>query len=460
MTNDVVLAARLHDLGKLDGRFQRLCGRKPDTCPLAQSGHNWIERRRRAAVSDYPNGERHEALSVELMIRHGLHRTAHDVELVEHLVASHHGWARPFIRTARGMAHVDDQLFRVKFDDRLAHTEAERTPARFHAVQQRFGWLGLAWLEAILQLSDHRQVEAQNRGEFAPAGGEPIVVRRSATRPARPSETTLIALNGLVPGDYLAALGVLRALDVAHERARLLWQGTQPNLVTGLGIDEIVDRLADVRGNFRGAWPAELNKLTEDQCNQLLLTSEEPFRSQVVALLSTGGRSDMDFLSGGRSGFKSVFDWVTTTGTKGFSSDDLHRSLIGPRALSQGGKSFRWGPLAAQGARRPQIASKDKRTEPWIEWLSAMGISALVSVPEVRWGHLATRSTGIYGHGRDRRFRWPLWQVPLDWPEVRAALAGSRSSLRDALWCEAPRVTFGTDRNRTYGFGAGRPLWT
>ena len=461
MSHDLALAARLHDLGKLDDRFQRLCGRKPDAPPLAQSGHSWIERRRRAAVSDYPNGERHEALSVELMIRHGLHRTAHDVALVEHLVASHHGWARPFIRSARGMARIEDQLLHVKFDDRLTHAETERTPARFRALQQRFGWLGLSWLEAIVQLSDHRQVEAQTKGELAPAGGEPLDARKLATTPAaQPSETTLIALNGLVPGDYLATLGVLRALDVARERARLLWQGTQARLVTVLGIDEIVDRLADVRGSFRGAWPAELNKLTEDQCNQLLLTSEEPFRSQVVALLSAGGRSDMDFVSGGRSGFKSVFDWVTTTGTKGFSADDLHRTLIGPRALTKGGKSFRWGPLAAQGARRPQIASKDKRTEPWIEWLSVMGISALVSVPEVRRGRLATRSTAIYGHGRERRFRWPLWKVPLAWPEVPAALASSRSSLRDALWCEAPRITFGTDRNPTYGFGNAQPLWT
>ena len=168
----------------------------------------------------------------------------------------------------------------------------------------------------------------------------------------------------------------------------------------------------------------------------------------------------MDFVSGGRGGFKAIFDWLTTAETKAFSSDALRRSLVGPRSLVKGGKSLRWGPLAAQGARRPQIASKDKRTEPWIEWLSVMGVSGLVSVPDVRWGRLATRSTGIYGHKRERQFRWPLWRVALAWPDVAAAVAGSRSSLRDALWCEAPRLSFGPDRNRTYGFGAGRPLWT
>ena len=460
MAEDLALAARLHDLGKLDDRFQRLCGRKQDAAPLAQSGHSWLDRRRHATVSDYPKGERHEALSVELMIRHGLHKTARDEQLVEHLVASHHGWARPFVQAARGMARIDDQLLGLAVHDELAHAEAERAPARFRAVQARFGWLGLAWLEAIVQLSDHRQVEAQKRGDLAPTGGEPLDFRRSEARPATPpAESALTALNGVVPGDYLAALGVLRALDLADERARLRWQGTQAHLVTPLGIDDIVDRLMEVRGSFRGVWPAELNKLTSDQCNRILLITEEPFRSVVVALLSSGGRSDMDFVSGGRGSFKAVFEWATTE-AKAFSSDGLRRSLVGPRNLINGGKSFRWGPLAAQGARRPRDASRDKRTEPWIEWLSAMGIAALVSAPGVRWGRLATRTTGIYGHRREERFRWPLWRIALAWPDVAAAVAGSRSSLRDALWCEAPRLSFGTDRNRMYGFGAGRPLWT
>ena len=461
MTEDLALAARLHDLGKLDDRFQRLCGRRQDAAPLAQSGHSWIERRRRETVCDYPKGERHEALSVELMIRHGLHKTASDTELVEHLVASHHGWSRPFVRAARGMARIDDRLFCLAFDDELAHAEAERAPARFRSVQERFGWLGLAWLEAIVQLSDHRQVEAQKNGELPPAGGEPLYSHRSeAKRATPPAETALTAINGLVPGDYLAALGVLRALDLADERTLLRWQGTQPRLATTLGIDDIVDRLVDVRGSFRGVWPAELNKLSDDQRDELLLSAEEPFRSVVVALLASGGRSEMDFVSGGRSGFKSVFEWSTTTRAKTFSPDGLCRALVGPRILTTAGKSFRWSPLAAQGARRPQTASNDKRCEPWIEWLSLMGISALVSVPEVRAGRLATRSTAVYGNRwNSKRFRWPLWNVALAWPDASAALAGNRVSLRDARWCEAQRLSFGPARNRTYGFGPGQPRW-
>lgn len=456
---DLMLAARLHDVGKLDGRFQRLCGRKQDALPLAQSGHSWIERRRRAVVSDYPKGERHEALSVELMIRHGLHKTATDTELVEHLVASHHGWSRPFIRAASGLAPIDDPLFGFDFNEELAHGEAERAPARFRSVQKRFGWLGLAWLEAIVRLSDHRQVEAQKKGDIGPIGGEPLASRQPAVNGTTPSnEIALTALNGLVPSDYLAALGVLRALHLADERVLLRWQGTQPRFATALGIEGVVARLVDVRRSFRGDWPDELNKITDDNRNDLLLNTEAPFRSLVLAMLSPAGRSDMDFVSGGRSGFKLVFDWSTTTEDNTFSSDALHRTLVGPRHLFNKGKSFRWAPLAAQGARRPQIASNDKRIEPWIEWLSVMGISALVCIPEAQRGRLLTRSTGIYGYKWDgKQFRWPLWRIALAWPDVTAALAGNRFSLRDALWCEAPRLWFGTSKNRSYGFGAGLP---
>ena len=461
LIDDLVLAARLHDLGKLDDRFQRLCGRKPGADPLGKSGHGWVERRRRATASDYPEGERHEALSVELMIRHGLHDGANDPQLVEHLVASHHGWSRPFVRIAQGATQVHDRLFGLDFASELEHTESERAPARFRAVQDQFGWLGLAWLEAVIQLCDHRQSEAEDRGELGPTGGNLLDSRRLETRRTTPTgEIVLTTLNGLVPGDYFAALGVLRSLHLADQHVLLRWTGTQPRIRTSLRIDEIVDILVDVRKKFSGVWPAELNKLSNDQCNELLLAIEEPFRAVAVALISPGGRSDMDFVSGGRSGFKSIFEWVTTSRTNAFSLEALHLTLVGPRHLTSGGKSFRWSPLAAQGARRPQNASKDKRSEPWIEWLSLMGISALVSVPEVRRGRLATRSTAVHGRRWNaKQFRWPLWRPALAWPNVSAAVASTRSGLRDALWCEAQRLCFGTDRNRTYGFGPGRPRW-
>ena len=319
MTADLALAARLHDLGKLDDRFQRLCERAPDSDPLAKSGLGWLARRRRQAICDYPNGERHEALSVELVIQYGLHANANDPELVEHLVASHHGWARPFMHAAQGVAQIHDQIFSVDLVTELSHREAVRAPARFRSVQQRFGWLGLAWLEAIVRLSDQRESEAEAQGEVGPTGGKPLDSRRQETTRSTPAvETALTVLNGLVPGDYLAAIGILRALHLANEPILLRWRGTQPLFTTVLGIDGIADRLLKIRDSFCGVWPAQLNKLSNPQCSELILAAQEPFRSLVVALISPGGRSDIDFVSGGRSGFKSIFEWATTTQTGAF----------------------------------------------------------------------------------------------------------------------------------------------
>lgn len=458
IVDDLKIAARFHDVGKLDDRFQRLLGREWQSVPLAHSGHSWIERRRRTALSDYPKGERHEALSVELMIRYGLHKGANAPELVEHLVASHHGWSRPFVQSAQGSARINDQLCGIAFNDELAHRDAERAPARFRSVQSRFGWHGLAWLEAILQLSDQQEAAQGTPSHAVPGGWSYDSCRPTGNQSADSAERGLVALNGQVPSDYLAALGVLRSLTLADVEARLRWQGTQPRIATVLSIDDIVDCLIDQREKYSArVWPAELNKLTPEVSEQLLCSSRHPYRSLVVAMISPFGRSDMDFVSGGRSGFATIYKWSQSTQGREFTPESLKATLVGTRTLIKGGKSFRWAPLAAQGARRPQIASNDMRTEPWIEWLSVMGVSALVCIPIGRSGRLETRSTALHNSQGKKLFRWPLWHIPLAWSDIPAALAGTSSSLRNALWCEAPRLTFGTATNRQYGFGAGLP---
>ena len=97
IVEDLRLAGRLHDLGKVDSRFQfQLVGGDPFELamrhgePLAKS----LPRARR--VAGYPEGMRHEIASVAMIESNAdVLGLANDADLVLHLVGTHHGWGRP-----------------------------------------------------------------------------------------------------------------------------------------------------------------------------------------------------------------------------------------------------------------------------------------------------------------------------------------------------------------------------
>jgi CRISPR-associated endonuclease/helicase Cas3 len=174
---DVRLAGRWHDVGKADPRFQRLLHGgsefkalvQPE--PLAKSAVPMNDRRTRQQVqlrSGYPRGTRHEVMSVELMASAGaeLASLANDWELVMHLVASHHGRCRPLAPWAPDLAPVDVhwEFDGVKVAASSGHALARLDSGvgeRFWRLVRRYGWWGLAWLEAILRLGDHRRSEEE-----------------------------------------------------------------------------------------------------------------------------------------------------------------------------------------------------------------------------------------------------------------------------------------------------------
>ena len=177
LIDDLVLAGRLHDLGKADPRFQQILadGRAPDVL-LAKSDRKRTTaaaRRQAQRRSGYPERARHELLSTSLAEHAGsLRQEANDWDLVLHLVASHHGHARPTVPVAlddRPVAvAVPASLLGVEItgssDHRMYALDAG-VAERYWALTARYGWFGLAWMEALLRLADHRaSAERQNEG--------------------------------------------------------------------------------------------------------------------------------------------------------------------------------------------------------------------------------------------------------------------------------------------------------
>jgi CRISPR-associated endonuclease/helicase Cas3 len=171
----VEAAARWHDLGKVEPRFQAmLCGGDLFAAmlvdePLAKSGLDPTDRAafwRARARSRLPTGARHEAWSAAFVRRHlsDLNTgVAFDVDLVVHLVASHHGHARPWLPPVvddhpGDVTHVivdgpggpDD----VKVTIHTGETVDFEQPARFAHLNRRYGRWGLALLESIVRCAD------------------------------------------------------------------------------------------------------------------------------------------------------------------------------------------------------------------------------------------------------------------------------------------------------------------
>lgn len=169
IAGDIALAARLHDIGKADMRFQALLhGGDPIAAAggvlLAKSlqSGSQISRLRAERRSGWPSGLRHELVSLALLdASPALQARAHDLELVRHLVASHHGWCRPW---APALLDPQPMQVRVGVDGSTAEVSTaaldpyflDECASRFRRLCRRYGWHGLAYLEALLRLADHR----------------------------------------------------------------------------------------------------------------------------------------------------------------------------------------------------------------------------------------------------------------------------------------------------------------
>ncbi|MEM2869154.1 MAG: type I-U CRISPR-associated helicase/endonuclease Cas3 [Thermoplasmata archaeon] len=133
----LMIAAQWHDSGKSRRVWQLFAKNQNSNEPLAKSDNysNWR----------LLGGYRHEFGSLIDAVKSEVVNTNPDMELILHLIAAHHGWARPHFEPS-----AYDQTQATAENERIS-VEVSR---RFARLQQHYGWWTLAWLEALLRCAD------------------------------------------------------------------------------------------------------------------------------------------------------------------------------------------------------------------------------------------------------------------------------------------------------------------
>jgi CRISPR-associated endonuclease/helicase Cas3 len=476
-----IAAAQAHDLGKLDSRFQLLLHGGDESAasvgePLAKSAEVPERKRRRWEIREdarLPNGFRHEFLSMQLAEHFGMTpRDDESRELALHLIASHHGYARPFAPlvpdelVARGQGgdvclNAAGIVAMLSAAERRAMTPAYRVDSgvaeRFWRLTRRYGWWGLAYLEGVFRLSDW---EASR----VPGNQEKVVF--PAPRPPRAAHSVpshrvhLDALNGANPLAFLAALGTLRLLTrvLPDYGPRLSWGqrlgAWRPVLWTAepLGEAAICEALCKNGIDMATLFSEDLlaatvsaspkNKKGEASWKDKLKFPVGPFRDFCRAAsnsLSASAefaaawagetapnvedekevalRTRFDFTAGPQA-----FVGMLRELKEGCTAPDLQRSLFTGWRYSTAAVSMRWDTQDEKRQYALQSSDPTKSNNPPIADRGAnfLAVEALPLFPLVP--NRGAGQAGFEGKGNGRCWSWPIWTYPVGLDIVRSLL--------------------------------------
>lgn len=463
----IEIAALLHDLGKADPRFQAMLRGTTRTrgwlmhgpsielvAKSARGGSTPSERRRFRELSGLPDGFRHEMLSVQAAEAHASLPAAHEHrDLVLHLVASHHGHARPFAPVVD-----DEELPAVDFGAgvRFSHEERAALPPhrldsgiaeRFWALTRRYGWWGLAYLESVLRLADQ---QASAEEEASDAVDEAFPVSLSGCGIITPHSHTdrpgllLPGVDGTNPLGFLAALGLLRVLTHAPAKnsARMHWQrhaGTWCPLVSGVTLDEtsLLDLLNErlvrdfdqhdasvIDGLATDDWEARTNTIRDqivlaslanrDSADWIAASASDAVAAEAINQLQTTRR---DYHIGN---LRSV---IART-----DREHIRRSLFLPWDYADGldNQSLHLDPSEdrrhAHQWNKP-AGDPDRKQSGGMLGANRLAVEAFALFTSVPVGD-SLRTLGFTGQrSTDTRWTWPIWVVPMALAQVQSALA-------------------------------------
>jgi CRISPR-associated endonuclease/helicase Cas3 len=138
--NMLAVSARLHDEGKALSRWQRAFN-APDARKVYAKTPGPVNQ-------GLLDGYRHEFGTILLVDSNGALRQLDDghQDLARHMIAAHHGFARPSIRT-RGCDDAPPSVLEER---------AQQIALSYARLQERWGPWGLAWWEALLRAADQQ----------------------------------------------------------------------------------------------------------------------------------------------------------------------------------------------------------------------------------------------------------------------------------------------------------------
>jgi CRISPR-associated endonuclease/helicase Cas3 len=150
LTEALVVAGAWHDEGKNRKCWQMAVGNSDLENPVAKSRQTWFNHKLNSYYR-HEFGSLVEADADERLKQHPAR------ELILHLIATHHGYARP---------HFPERAFDKDNPVALNREIAEAAMMRFARLQTEYGWWQLAYLEAILKAADALASRAEAKGEI------------------------------------------------------------------------------------------------------------------------------------------------------------------------------------------------------------------------------------------------------------------------------------------------------
>ena len=152
----LVIAARYHDEGKSDPRFQQMLGNKDPEVLWAKSKlHSYSATLLAKAASNLPPGWRHEQLSAALVVDKLNRGDLEADELAIHIIGTSHGHGRGMF------THTGEDLASGFLAAKRLFTDGE-WDSLTRQVQHRYGFYATAYLEAIERAAD-AQVSKEGR---------------------------------------------------------------------------------------------------------------------------------------------------------------------------------------------------------------------------------------------------------------------------------------------------------